>query len=243
MTVTWFICLLGAYLVGSIPFGVLIARSKGVDIRAHGSKNIGATNVGRVLGRRFGITCFVLDMLKGALPVLIGGAILEWLGQPVHTLAALELTLWLLIAAAAVLGHIFSIYLRFAGGKGVATAFGALVAVWPMLTLPVLGALLVWIATVAITRMISLASVIAACSVPVLVWVNLIVLHNLDMGESLRTGAPALVLTGLLALLVVVRHRTNLARIVKGTEPRLGSPVESPPDNLPDQLGNEDDEG
>src|SRR5271156_180934 len=140
------VTLLIAYLVGAIPFGYLVARWRGVDILHQGSGNIGATNVGRVLGRRFGILVFVLDFAKGALPVLAA----QTVGPG-----------WLPVTAglAAFLGHLFPVYLRFRGGKGVATSAGVVAVLLPW---PALGAVLTWVAVVCSTRYVSLASLVAA---------------------------------------------------------------------------------
>jgi len=131
-----------AYLIGSIPIGLLFASRRGVDIRKHGSGNIGATNVGRVLGRNWGWLCFVLDVLKGLLPVLGTGAWLGLLGEEAR-ITPLSLLLWLAVGVTAILGHMFSIFIGFRGGKGVATGFGALLGIHPILTWPVLGAIAV----------------------------------------------------------------------------------------------------
>ena len=136
---------MAAYLVGAIPFGVLLGQLHGIDIREHGSRNIGATNVGRVLGRRWGILCFVLDALKGALPVLAAGATAGILGASAETVGAATLGWWLLVVAAALLGHMWSPFLKFTGGKGVATGFGALAAFWPLLAWPAFVAFGVWL--------------------------------------------------------------------------------------------------
>ncbi|MHC4711631.1 MAG: glycerol-3-phosphate acyltransferase [Planctomycetota bacterium] len=147
----WIVCIVGAYLIGSIPFGVLIGRVRGVDILQHGSKNPGATNVARLLGRPLGAVCFVLDMGKGAGPVLVAGSIFNLLGRrpasldpEVAVLSQTEMWLWLAVACAAIAGHMCSPFLAFRGGKGVATGFGAMVAMWPVLTFPALGAIVVW---------------------------------------------------------------------------------------------------
>src|SRR5437868_10015599 len=142
-----------AYLVGAIPFGYLVARRRGVDLFAHGSGNIGATNVGRVLGRRFGILVFILDFLKGALPTL-AATLLDRTTQPDLPADTLPVTAGL----AAFLGHLFPIYLRFRGGKGVATGAGVVAVLLP---LPTIGAVAVWVAAVAAWRYVSLASVLA----------------------------------------------------------------------------------
>src|SRR5215204_553842 len=131
-----------AYLVGAVPFGYLVARARGVDIFAAGSGNIGATNVGRVLGRKLGVLVFVLDFLKGAVPALV---VSQLFGTTAGVVAGL----------AAFLGHVFPIYLRFRGGKGVATGFGVVVVLLPW---PTLVAAIVWVTTLAATRYVSLAS-------------------------------------------------------------------------------------
>ncbi|MHC4908144.1 MAG: glycerol-3-phosphate 1-O-acyltransferase PlsY [Planctomycetota bacterium] len=238
----WPLSILGAYLVGSIPFGLIIGLSRGVDIRTAGSGNVGATNVGRLLGRRLGITCFVLDALKGAIPVLVAGSLAGVLGrhpldagawstglvdQAPDSASAADLWLWLLVACAALLGHMFSPWLGFRGGKGVATGFGGMLAMWPVLTLPAAAALVVWLLVVAAFRYISLASVSAAISLPV---TTLILAFARGAGDestgtahALERWAPALTITTLLAVLVAVRHRSNIARLRAGTEPKIGA--------------------
>lgn len=211
---SWPLLIIVAYLVGSIPFGVLIARARGIDIRAHGSKNIGATNVGRVLGRKFGILCFLLDFLKGALPVLVAGMNRDILGEPAP--AAADAWWWTAVAVATVLGHMASIFLRFAGGKGVATTFGALVALWPYLTFATLGALVTWILVVRVTRYVSLASMAAAVAIPLLA-----VGFGVMRGTQPPTGP--IVLAAALAILVIWRHRANIGRLRRGEEPAIGT--------------------
>ena len=202
----------GAYLAGSIPFGLILGRMRGVDIREHGSGNVGATNCGRVLGRRWGILCFVLDVLKGLLPVLLYGLVAEPSGDP--TRATL---LWLGVAAAAVVGHVFPVWLRFRGGKGVATGLGVLLGFWPVLTLPALLAGLLWFIVVKSTGYVSLASVAAAVALPVMAVASAAVFGR-TIGELLVYFA----VTGLLGGLVVVRHRGNLAKLRAGTESKAG---------------------
>src|SRR4051794_28373906 len=151
------ITILTAYLIGAIPFGYLIARWRGVDIFREGSGNIGATNVGRVLGRRFGILVFLLDLAKGALPALVAGRIAQgWTDGPDELLGPDGLRVS--AGLAALLGHLFSIYLRFRGGKGVATGAGVVAVLLPG---PALGALLTWVTVVIATRTISLGSLSA----------------------------------------------------------------------------------
>lgn len=209
----WLACAAGAYLLGSVPFGVLIGLMRGIDVREHGSRNIGATNVGRVLGRGWGYLCFVLDAAKGAVPVLVAGVIGDTLGRPVSELGAAALIGWLLVAAAALAGHMASVFLGFRGGKGVATGFGALVAFWPLLGVPALVAFGVWLVVLSVTRIVSLSSMVAALLLPVGAAVS--------AGVS-RDSAPILVAAVLLALLVLVRHRANIGRLLRGEEPRVG---------------------
>ncbi len=134
--------ILAGYLIGAIPFGYLVARWRGVDILRQGSGNIGATNVGRVLGRTWGLLVFVLDFAKGAGPTLVG----RFAPQPDDWLPD---ALPVLVGVAAFLGHMFPVYLRFRGGKGVATGAGVVAVLLPV---PLLGTLLVWVAVVLATR-------------------------------------------------------------------------------------------
>ena len=122
----WVPFVLLAYLCGSIPMGLCIGFSRGMDIRTQGSRNIGATNCGRVLGRPWGVLCFILDVLKGLGPVLGAGLVLGYAGR--SDLGSSEAWQWLCIAAAAVLGHVFPVWLKFQGGKGVATSVGMMIA-------------------------------------------------------------------------------------------------------------------
>ncbi len=212
----WFIWISGAYVVGSLSFALLLGKLRGVDVRRHGSGNIGATNVGRVLGRKWGILCFVLDVLKGFVPVLAAGLMMGMAGgrEPASQADAWA---WLAVGAAAVCGHVFPFYLGFRGGKGVATSFGVLLGFWPVLTLPALGALLVWAAAVGVWRYVGLASVLAAVSLPVL-----LLAVNLPQGRGWGQLMPFAVVSAALAGLVTWRHRGNLKRIAAGQEPKIG---------------------
>ena len=215
---------LAAFLSGSIPFGYVIGRTRGVDIRQHGSRNIGATNVGRVLGRPWGFLCFGLDLLKGLLPTLGAGAALGVLGSAAPP-AGLAWA-WLGVMAASVLGHMFSPWVGFKGGKGVATGFGALLGVWPLLTLPAVVALGVWLATLAATRYVGLSSCLAATSLPASVLAAPVALAAVGLAEAQPGGAgtpwPHLIVATVLGGLVVYKHRGNLARVWAGTEPKVG---------------------
>jgi glycerol-3-phosphate acyltransferase PlsY len=220
------ILIVGAYLIGSIPFGVLIGRVRGVDILQHGSKNPGATNVARLLGRPLGAVCFVLDMGKGAGPVLVAGSIFNLLGRrpasldpEVAVLSQTEMWLWLAVACAAIAGHMCSPFLAFRGGKGVATGFGAMVAMWPVLTFPALGAIVVWYGVLRLTRYVSLASILAAISLPV--GYAVCVRDPAELMNHLMTAWPPLAVTALMAAVVVYKHRGNIARIRRGQEPQV----------------------
>ncbi len=221
------VLILAAYLIGSIPFGFIIANLRGIDIRRHGSGNIGATNVGRVLGKKWGALCFGLDVLKGLLPTLFAG---WWLGlarfDSVSPPDAAETAIfvWLGAMAATVVGHMFPVWLGFRGGKGVATGFGALLGVWPVLSFAAVGALLVWLISVKFTRMVGISSVIAAVCLPLLVLAQPYVAAAMAGGDPapLSRTWPFLAVAGVLAAVVIIKHRANIARTLAGTEPRIG---------------------
>ncbi|MCF7848119.1 MAG: glycerol-3-phosphate 1-O-acyltransferase PlsY [Kiritimatiellales bacterium] len=194
-----------AYLLGSVPFGLLIARSRGVDIRRAGSGNIGATNVFRCVGKGWGVCAFVLDALKGFVPAFVF-PIIGKLDESIAVEAGL------LFGAAAIIGHSFPVFLRFKGGKGVATSAGMLLGVAPV---AVAAGFACWLICVLITRYVSLASILAALAVAVSGWV---VYH-----DSL---AVSVALTAI-ALLIIWRHRANIGRLLKGTEHRFGKKKEA----------------
>jgi len=184
---------LSAYLIGSIPFGLLIAKTKGLDIRKQGSGNIGATNVLRCLGKPLGITCFVLDVLKGYLPAFVF--------PMVGKIGADFPSIGILFGAAAILGHNFPIFLKFKGGKGIATSAGVLLGVAP---LAVGLGILTWAIIFFISGYVSLGSIIAALVVAIVGWLRYDI-----------TTALALTLLGALA---IYRHRENIKRLINGTE-------------------------
>ena len=200
-----------AYLIGSIPFGVIIARGRGVDLRKAGSGNVGATNVGRVLGRKWGYLCFALDVAKGLLPVAAAGVLFRMEGGTAPAPAAQAA--WLVVGLGAILGHVFSVFLGFRGGKGVATALGVVVGVYPYFTLAGAGALAIWIIVTLASRYVSLGSVVAAGAfIPLFAAFN----HG-QLGRlwPLTAFATAMV------VLIIVRHRTNILRLIKGTESKI----------------------
>jgi glycerol-3-phosphate acyltransferase PlsY len=191
-------CLAGAFVLGGIPFSHLIGRLRGVDLRTVGSGNIGATNLARALGYGMGVLGFFLDAAKGAVAVLLPRTLLGSQATPlVQALAG----------ALAVIGHSFSPFLHFKGGKGVATAAGAFAILAPLATLAAMG---VFAVVVALTRIVGLGSVLAALVLPVAA-------HVFGAGGAITTVA------GVVAVLVIVRHRANLARLLRGTEHRLGT--------------------
>jgi acyl phosphate:glycerol-3-phosphate acyltransferase len=185
-----------AYLAGSIPFGYLLVRVlRGTDIRRTGSGNIGATNVSRT-SPKLGILTLLLDAAKGLVPVLIARAL-----HPDHAIL-----FGALAGFSAVVGHTFPVWLRFRGGKGVATGLGAFFCVAPKSLLIVVG---IFVAIVAAFRYISLGSIVATLALPLLAW-------KLDH----LAGAPWL-LTSIAALLIVIKHRKNIRRLLAGTESRF----------------------
>ncbi|MDZ4755945.1 MAG: glycerol-3-phosphate 1-O-acyltransferase PlsY [Phycisphaerae bacterium] len=213
---TWVLLIIFAFFAGSVPFGLLIARAKGIDIRAHGSGNIGATNVGRVLGRRWGFLCFALDAAKGAAPVLIAGWVQSLLGVPIVAIPEPDLWCWLATGVAALLGHVYSPWIRFKGGKGVATGFGAFLAMWTPLTTATGVALLVWFVLLKLTKMMSLASIIAAISIPATIMIHCSLLAK--PAQAFRAATPTLIVSGAMALLIIFKHRANIGRILSGQE-------------------------
>jgi len=193
-------------LIGALPFGLWVGLLKGVDIRTLGSKNIGATNVLRVLGPAAGLIVFALDTVKGAAGILLAVVLL---------LPGLDFPWRVLIGFCAVLGHTFSPFLRFKGGKGVATTLGVLLALsWPV----GLIALGVWMLVVLLSRYVSLASIAAGLSLPIASW---FVMPAPDRGWMVG-------LTVVITALVIIKHRDNLARLLAGTEAKFGQRVAAP---------------
>lgn len=197
-----FCVLFFAYFIGSIPFGYLIGKLNGLDIRQHGSHNIGATNVRRVLGRDWGVICFILDFLKGLIPVICIG---NWLGGQMAVGPE-----WgeMFAIAGTIAGHMFPYTLHFKGGKGVATSLGAIlvVAFWP-----VLAGAIIWYITFLKTRIVSLASIVAAISMPVVA----LLMFLLEWGGIHSTN---IILMSIIALLIIARHKENITRLRNGQE-------------------------
>ncbi|MBC8135388.1 MAG: glycerol-3-phosphate 1-O-acyltransferase PlsY [Fibrella sp.] len=185
-----------AFFCGAVPFGFLAGKRKGVDLREHGSKNIGATNTLRVLGKKAGITVLILDAVKGLLPVLAATYLV-----PLPDIWRVA------IGLSAVLGHIYSPFVRFKGGKGVATTLGVLIGLHPLIALL---SFVAFFATVYLTRYVSLGSIIGAVTETVLFWV----LPHEDLSLPLFGT--------LVAVFVIARHRANIGRLRAGTESKWG---------------------
>jgi glycerol-3-phosphate acyltransferase PlsY len=205
------ILIIGAYLLGSIPFGLIIARAHSKDLRSIGSGNIGATNLARALGRKWAYFCFSLDVLKGLVPMLI--ATLFYSSAPSIT----ELFLWLAVGIAAILGHIFPIYVKFKGGKGVATSFGVALGLWPYYTICALFAIAIWAVVVLLWRYISLASISASVTFPIALVLAIILIPNWEFTNLW----PLLTMAIAIPVMVIIRHRGNIKRLIAGTESKV----------------------
>lgn len=190
----------GGFCLGSIPVGYLVAKARGIDIQSQGSGNIGATNVMRVLGKGPGIAVFVVDVLKGFLPSLASNLLFH------------DRALALGAGMCAVLGHSFSPFLKFKGGKGIATGLGMLLGGAPVVGLAAFG---VFFLTMAATFMVSISSILAGISLPI-------------FGLTLHEQPAAFFFYGLMALLVVVRHVPNIKRLLAKTEPVFGQMAGDP---------------
>jgi acyl phosphate:glycerol-3-phosphate acyltransferase len=211
-----------AYLLGSIPFGYLIVRAtEGADIRQTGSGGTGATNVSRRAGKIAGVITLVLDAVKGAVAVVIAKLILGLptfaagghAGSPLQSLVTTEVYWWIAAAAVAVIvGHIFPIWLRFRGGKGVATGVGVLLMLAPIAVVLAAG---IFILVVVLTRYVSLGSILAAISIPLFVLLQNAFIRPIESLAPIMSAAIAA------AALIVFAHRENIVRLMNGTESRF----------------------
>lgn len=202
-----FVCVaLIAYLIGSFPSGYVVGRLRGVDIRKVGSGNVGATNVTRILGKKFGYPVFVSDFCKGLVPVLLAGVIAKRCGP-----SSFAADIGIAVAGIfSVVGHSYPLWLGFKGGKGVATSLGVIFGISWIAALIMCA---MWLVMFKLTRYVSVASIVAAIALPITMMV-LLFLHNLQ--------SPVLVYFSLcLTAIVIVRHRSNLSRLFNGTEPRF----------------------
>ncbi len=201
------IAVAAAYLIGSIPFGFLVGKMRGVDVRTVGSKNIGATNVFRTVGKKWGLLVFACDLLKGFLPTLAARLYAQGDAELVKYLP-------LVVGVTCVAGHMFTCFMRFKGGKGIATGFGMLVALVPFL---VLTAFALFILVVRLFRFISLGSICAAAFLLAAVWFPCVALSNPDGYRNL----PQCVMVALVAVFAIWKHRSNISRLLAGTENRF----------------------
>jgi glycerol-3-phosphate acyltransferase PlsY len=218
MTYTFYsILIITAYLLGSIPFGLIIAKAHGVELRSIGSGNIGATNVSRALGKKWGYFCFVLDVLKGLLVTLAAMPLPSMISALTQTQKIIALFLWLAVGCAAIIGHIFPIYLNFKGGKGVATSFGVALGIWPYFTLCAAIAVVVWAVIVLIWRYVSLASMSASVVFPAVLLTAIYIKADWELVNLW----PLVLISALIPLMVILRHRENIKRLLDGTESKI----------------------
>ena len=194
MSITGIVCILFAYLLGAVPFGLVLTRGSGIDIRREGSRNIGATNVARLLGKKMGAITLALDILKGFAPMFLAALVVR--DEPGRDLIVA------LCGAASVIGHMFPVYLGFKGGKGVATALGAFLYLAP---LAVLGCLAVFLLTVRLSGYVSLGSLLGSASI---------------LGWLFLLGVPAWkwMLATFIVVMIWVKHHQNIGRLLAGTE-------------------------
>lgn len=193
-TLKWIIWIAVAYFAGAVPFGFIIGKMRGVDVRTVGSKNIGATNVYRTVGKKWGLLAFLCDFLKGFVPVFAA-----------DRFAGCGSDLPVAVGLACVVGHTLTVFMKFKGGKGVATAFGMMVALIPCLAL---GALALFVVTVWLSHYISLGSCLAAAALGTAVWF---------------CGCPLSlkIVVTLIAVFVIVKHKSNIRRLIDGCENRI----------------------
>ena len=224
------LCPLIAFLLGSIPTGLLMAKARGIDIRQQGSGNIGATNVLRVMGKKYGVTCLLLDMLKGLIPTLLAITWIRFEGQPTgmaipfllpiaHILPGdqqvIAQLMQVVTGLCAILGHNYSPWVGFKGGKGIATSAGVVIALMPV---AIVILLLVWVLVFHFTRYVSVASIAATAILP------LLSLWGSWYHGRLQDGTwnkPLLAFSVVVALLGIWKHRSNIKRLRAGTEYRF----------------------
>ena len=193
------------YLIGGIPFGFIIGKMRGVDVRTVGSKNIGATNVFRTVGKGWGLLAFVCDVLKGFFPVLVAKMAVADPEIPTYSWTAIA------VGVTAVIGHMLTPYMKFKGGKGVATAFGMMLGLIPALVGTAFG---LFALVFACSHFISLGSIAASAFLAVAIWFPI-------LGTVGRADLPQCVLVTLIALFIIWKHRANISRILHGNENKI----------------------
>jgi len=206
--------IIASYLLGSIPFGLLIAKAHGKDLRTIGSGNIGATNVSRALGRKWAYVCFLLDVLKGFVPTFIASVMIG-----ASSPKPIDLIMWLAVGCAAVAGHIFPVYIRFKGGKGVATSLGIGLGLWPYYTLSAVSAFAVWGICVLITRYVSLSSIIGSFAFLAVLLASVAIVDSWQFANLW----PLIAVGVFMPMLITYRHRDNIKRLIAGTESKIFS--------------------
>jgi glycerol-3-phosphate acyltransferase PlsY len=192
---TLFLLILFAYLLGSLPAGYLVGYLAGVDVRTAGSGNVGATNVARVVGKRQGVWTLLADSAKGFIPAIVAT---RWELEPMAVA---------LIGIGAFLGHLYPVFLKFRGGKGVATGFGVLLGLAP---LPAACLIALFGIVVLTTRIVSLSSMVGAAAAPLLLWL-------------FNHPPVVIIMSAFLAVMVILRHQSNIQRLLAGTEPKFGA--------------------
>lgn len=227
------LCPLLAFLLGSIPFGLIIATVKGIDIRQHGSGNIGATNVLRVIGQKYGITCLFLDALKGFIPTVVAISCIRFpeMQNPLSLATLIPFSaefpmqtaqlFQVLTGLFAILGHNYSPWVGFKGGKGIATSAGVLIALMPA---AILILIIVWAVVFFVSKYVSLASIVAAAVLP------LITLWGSWFHGKIQNGTwnkTLFVFTIIIAVLAIWKHRGNISRLRQGTENRFSRKAKS----------------
>ena len=204
------ILIIGSYLLGSVPFAMIIAKCHGKDLRNIGSGNIGTTNLSRACGKKWAYLCFTLDAAKGMVPMLIAKMLISNLNPA-------SLLIWFVVGFAAVMGHIFPVYLKFNGGKGAATSFGVAVGLWPYYSIGAAAALVTWITVVSITRYVSLASITGSIVFPITLIVAVIFYPDWTFADLW----PLLIAATLIPVTVTMSHRENIKRLLAGTENKV----------------------
>ncbi len=194
----FFILIIIAYLLGGLPTAVILGKTlKGIDVREHGSMNSGATNAGRVLGKKWFYIVMICDAIKGAIPVILA------LSLGLHELPSL------IVGVVAILGHTFSIYLKFKGGKGVATSLGVIIVLVPLVTVIIL---IVFAIVYKVSKFVSLGSIVCAILFPILVYIFIV------LGHYNSTKLPVVYVGIILAAYIVYKHRSNISRLMSGKE-------------------------
>ena len=207
------IIFIASYLFGSIPWAFIIGKANGIDIRKCGSGNVGATNVTRTVGKYWGKLCFACDLLKGVIPVVLVAQLAKIF---FHDATNATINYGCMLAAfGAISGHVWTIFLKFKGGKGISTSAGVLLALAPA---PVLAALIFWIIVFKSSKMVSLASICAAALLPI---VAIVFNATLKQHVFFVTSTPILIFLVVIAVIAIAKHHSNIKRIINGTESKF----------------------